>query len=1051
MSKKEPATIQLAVNHQDYFRMNPTAKFLTNAVCIFIASITLIGCGGAGDVSTLLEKADAAIENGKLAEAESILRFAFREEKENPEILSRMGDIYVKQGRLRDAFQMLNAAIRLDPNDSKSLTSLASIKLAAGMREDALVDARKALELDPEQGDAPILLAELTDSIEAAARTKEWLESFPPTPAIHAAIGSLFLKSRNVAMAEAQFKKAIELDPSSPIGYTGSFQILLIQGKNEEAVSTLEQAAKLAPYRSPIRLRHVQVTQQLEGDEPAYALLEEILDNAPDYLPALSLASEYAAKMGNNEAAHDLVKRALALDPIDPTAMRVYGTLLVLEEKFEDAVKQLQKAIDLYPGDIRSNYQMALAYLAQGTKDKAKSHLAMVVSSAPTHLESNILLATIQIDEGDFSGSIITLRTFLESSPNSVQAYLMLAEAYNRNGNNEAALAIYSKLEELSPENPQFDYLSGISQLRNRNSSEARSAFESALDANPLHLQSVEQLTALDLREQNFEAALARIEQTISASPETSVLHTIKAQILQAQGKTNEAKESYEKSIELAPDSITARTLYARLLIASGGEALAITQLEAILETNPEHIGTLISLSSINERAKRFEAAAEIYERILKIDDSNLAALNNLAYLNSTYFNKLEEAFELAKRAREEAPNSPYTGDTLGWIVYKKGDYDWALSLLADAYTKLPGNPEVAYHLASTHYMLGNSIEAADLLEIATSSETQYLGFDDALAKAEILSIDSEAADSAAISRLEARIDSEPNDIMAILKRADVLRIQNKIEEAKQAYRKALTLVPENTLAMISMGEVYFTEGAFEEAQELAQKAIAQKTDNADATFLLGNIALSTGQFTWATSLLQGLVGNYPEEELFLALGQAHYQLGNSENAINRLQSVLSSDSSEQRKEKAKILKRILEIDTNLPSESNRDFLEAQISEAGNDAQAIATLATLTLREGAIEQAEANFERALEISSENKLAKLGLSEILTQKSENPSRAYSLAGPARNEPLLQNRATALQAISLFNQDKMTIAQSLLESVDLEKLPTSLRDQLAKLME
>ncbi len=851
--------------------MNP--KTLVTLVLFTVCSIALTGCGGSSDVASLIEKAESHVDAGEFAAAEIVLKNALREDQKNPQALALVGEIYTKQGRLRDAFQVLTAVKQLNPNDAASLASLASIELAAGMREEALTDARKALELDPSHNEAPILIAELASDAAGAKQTKEWLDSLAPTASIHAAIGSLELKTQNTEAASKRFEQAIEADPNSAMGFAGRFQILLSQKKQEEAMIAFAKAAEVADARSGIRLRYIQYLQQSQGDEAAKAAYDEVLAVAPDYLPALSQAAELAAKMSDPETSKKLVESALKLDPIDPTAMRVKGTLLVLEEKVDEAITQLEKTLELYPEDVKANYQIALAYLAKRDLGKAQSRLARVVQRVPNHLEANALLSTIQVQEEDFSGAIITLEKFLKASPDSLQGYLLLAEVYNRKGDNEAAVAIYNQLEDAQPENPQLDYLSGVAHLQGQNRSGARTAFESALADNPLHLQSVEQLTALDMGENNFDAALARINQTIEASPDTSVLYTIRAQILQSKGDTAGAIESFEKSIELDANNRTARTLYSRLLRSLGDTDEAFAQSQAILESNPEDIGAMTTIASIHEAGNRFGDAVEAYEKMLTINDSYLPALNNLAYLYSTKFDKPERAFELAQKAREQSPTSPYTADTLGWIVYKRADYPWALSLLQDSYNKLKGNAEVAYHL-----------------------------------------------------------------------------------------------------------------------------------------------------------------------------GSAHYQLGHRESAIRILEESIADDSVYDGKETATDLISILKTDTDSSTASSINLLEDHISNNQNDAQAIATLATLHLRNGESSKAEKEFNTSIELSPENVFAKLGLAEILSEDPSNASRVYTMASEAKKFKSEENRAQALQGLSLSQQGKADLARTQLGAVTIEELPASLRERV-----
>lgn len=844
-------------------------SFFQISLSILIGSFFLAGCGGGNEVASLIEKADVSIEKGDLQVAEGILHFALREEPKNPEILARIGYIYKNQGRLRDAFKVFTVVKQLNPSDADSLASLAGIQLAAGMREEALADARNALELNPSHAEAPVILAELASSAEAISATRKWLETLPPTAAIHSGLGSLFFKSRNLATAEEHFDRAIAIAPDSPLGHAGKFQVLITQQKEEEAMVSFGKAAERAPYRSGIRVHHAQTLQRTEGDEAAKAAIDTVLENAPDYLPALSFASELAAKMGDKGKAKEFADRALKLDPIDLTAMRVNGTLLVLDQRIDEAIAQLERALELYPQDIKTNYQSALAHLAKRDLGKAKSRLSRVVNLAPNHLESNALLSTIQVQEEDYSGAVITLERFLKNNPNSMQGHLLLAEVYNRKGDSAAAVSIYKRLEDTSPETSQLNYLSGLSYLQGRDPLGARNAFETALANNPMHLQSVEQLTVLDMKERNFDDALARINQTISASPKTSVLYTIRAQIFQSKGDTDAAKASFEKSIELDSDNRTARTLFARLLRSQGDTEGSLAQSLAILENSPNDVGTMSTIASIYEATGRFEEAVQLYEKMLGIDETYLPALNNLAYLYSTKFDKMDRAFVLGQKAREVAPSNPYSADTLGWIVYQRGDYRWALSLLQDSYNKLRNIAEVAYHLGCAHYALGHRAEATRLFSEASDSESDFEGKANAATLLSILMIDTNSFDVDALKRLKSHISENPKDAQAYATLATIELRGGDHSKANDYFQKALKMSPENVFAKLGQAEILSSDSS--NATRVYSMASAAREFKAEKNRALSLLAISLVQ-QGKTDLARSQLGNVDISALPLSL-----------------------------------------------------------------------------------------------------------------------------------------------------------------------------------
>ena len=78
------------------------------------------------------------------------------------------------------------------------------------------------------------------------------------------------------------------------------------------------------------------------------------------------------------------------------------------------------------------------------------------------------------------------------------------------------------------------------------------------------------------------------------------------------------------------------------------------------------------------------------------------------------------------------APDEPHISDTLGWILYKRGVYQQALTMLRDSARKLPDNPEIQYHFGMAAFMTGDARTSRYALEMAANSPTQFTGKDEA-------------------------------------------------------------------------------------------------------------------------------------------------------------------------------------------------------------------------------------------------------------------------------------------------------------------------------
>ena len=64
--------------------------------------------------------------------------------------------------------------------------------------------------------------------------------------------------------------------------------------------------------------------------------------------------------------------------------------------------------------------------------------------------------------------------------------------------------------------------------------------------------------------------------------------------------------------------------------------------------------------------------------------------------------------------------------DTLGWVLYKRGEYQQALTILQESAEKAPDNPEIQFHLGMTAYMMGQTDVAKAALQKAAERSQRF-------------------------------------------------------------------------------------------------------------------------------------------------------------------------------------------------------------------------------------------------------------------------------------------------------------------------------------
>jgi Flp pilus assembly protein TadD len=169
------------------------------------------------------------------------------------------------------------------------------------------------------------------------------------------------------------------------------------------------------------------------------------------------------------------------------------------------------------------------------------------------------------------------------------------------------------------------------------------------------------------------------------------------------------------------------------LYAVKGNYDQALAKLESALRVNPGSLQALMLSGVIHERIKGdFAKAQAAYEKALAVNPRFAPAANNLAYLLTVRGGDKERALQLAQMAKEATPDDPSISDTLGWILYNRGVYERALTLLKESAAKLPENPEVQYHLGMAALKVGDTETAKKSLAAATAASTNFVGKDEA-------------------------------------------------------------------------------------------------------------------------------------------------------------------------------------------------------------------------------------------------------------------------------------------------------------------------------
>ena len=367
-------------------------------------------------------------------------------------------------------------------------------------------------------------------------------------------------------------------------------------------------------------------------------------------------------------------------------------------------------------------------------------------------------------------------------------------------------------------------------------------------------------------------------------------------------------------------------------------------ELKAELTKDPRNARLLLMTALMYERLKDYAAARDFYEKLLAVNGDSVLGLNNLAYLYAERINDLNKAYELAQKARNLKPGDGIVADTLGWILYKRGDYQQALTLLQDSAVKFPDNPEVQFHLGMAQYMMGNKDAAHNALEKAVHAGADFSGKDEAQQRLAQLENSSSNGGSSGQATNES---GESKDLIALLRQADSYEKQGDSAKAAATYERAFKVNPRLAstalkIAQLNTGPLYQPSKAL----EFAIKARDLAPNDSQIAAAVGRIALQSGKFDWAYSLLQESTRRSAGDAAVLHdLAMATYALGKVSDARQIMQQAMGANPAATESEDGKRFLTMTSANQHLKQKSRRcykaqpDYVPGLMAQATIDLQ----------------------------------------------------------------------------------------------------------------
>jgi len=1010
------------------------------AALVAVLGLGWLGCSQASKLERHLQRAQARFAAGDYDRAEIECLNVLRLAPTNQAALRTLGLMAYEQGRFQRAFVLLNELKQSRPDDPDVRVRLGRCLFSGGQAREGRAEALFVLERQPTNSEALLLLVDSSATTNELREAQQRLENaravFGDTAGVELALGTVHMRLGNPRGAAAAFEKALALDPRSAGAHFGLASIYALSNDLARAEAGLKRAAELAPPRSVLRLRYADFKIGRGELEEGRRQLEEVSKATPDYLPVLQRLASLALAERRFAECDGMLKSLLSRDPANLDALLLLPQLRLAQGQPTRAIEELERALKAYPRLPLIHYRMAQARLAANDPAGAVRSLNEALALRPDYPEAVLLLAQVNLRRGDAGAAIESLTRLLKQRPGLVQAELLLADAHRARGNLDQALQIYQSMGRRYPTNPEPALLEGLILRQQGKHAEARRRFEQSLALAPAYALPLEQLVRLDIEEKRFEAAKERLAKQAERDPRAAHIPFLLGTVYLAQTNLDQAEVVLRKAVELAPDFRPASALLAQVYVNARKQNEALEKLQQMVARNTNDLVSWLQIAVLHSASSNYSAAKAAYEQVLTLNPNFAPALNNLAWLCAEHLGDLDRAHELARKARDLQPANPSYTDTLGWVLFRRGEYARALPLLADSAQKLPEEPEVQFHLGMTHYMLAEETAAKIALQKALLPGREGAWRAEAQEHLRILQLEGAGQGSTDRAALERMAAQRPKDPVVLLRLAAACEREGAVDKAVAAYEKALQLNPNLASALIKWAQL---EAAKRKnptrALELARKARDLEPDDPAIAHALGRLAYAARDFPWAVSLLQESVRKLPRDpQVQFDYALAAYSVGQVSNALAAMQQVLVAQPPAAELEEARTFLR-LHAWLNDPAQALAASAQVREILRARPDWVPALMVEALIREAQKDFAGARelYERVLKQTPQFAPASRALALLYVEHLNEPAQAYAPALKAR-EAFPQDRRVgrALGLAAYQRGDFARAAQLLAES-------------------